>query len=84
MISHIHFYDETAHTIKKKSHTRNLLSDGNDRMLGFLLKAGNWKIPWMKPDKIAKFMHAVQFGLGISRNITQEIKFTSNPMKLYH
>lgn len=69
---------------RKKSHTRNLLSDGNDRTLGFLLKVGNWKIPWMKPEKKEKSMYTVQFGLGVSQDITQGIKSTSNPVKSYH
>ena len=41
------------HLRLEKSHgTGNLLSDVNDRVLGFLLNAGNWKI---KSAKISKF-----------------------------
>jgi hypothetical protein len=40
---------------KKELCTRNLLSDENDRVIGFLLKAGNWKILQIKTAKISKF-----------------------------
>lgn len=40
---------------KKESLTGNLLSDVNDRVMGFLLKAGNWKILQIKTAKISKF-----------------------------
>ena len=38
----------------------------------FCLKQVIGKILWMKPDKTAKFMHTVQFGLGVSQDITEE------------
>lgn len=40
---HLFLWWNSSYHIEKKTHTRNLLSDGNDRTLGFLLKAGNWK-----------------------------------------
>lgn len=49
------FYDEAPQTRKKNSCTGSLLSDVNDRVMGFLPKAGNWKILQVKTAKISKF-----------------------------
>lgn len=38
------FYDEAPQNKKKKSCIGNLLFKVNDRVMGVLLKAGNWKI----------------------------------------
>lgn len=65
------FYDETPQTRKKKkeSRTGNLLSDVNDRVMGFLLKAGNWKILQIKLPKYQSSLLTVQFGFEITQDI---------------
>lgn len=52
------FYGEAPQTRKKKkkeSCTGYLLSDINDRVIGFFFKAGNWKILQIKTARISKF-----------------------------
>lgn len=79
------FYDETPFIRgKKRIITRNPLSDRNDRMIGFLLKAGNWKFLQIKLPDITVLLHTVQFELEVTQDITQAIKFTSNSAKLCH